>query len=162
MKKTDIALILGVIVVIIISIFAFSGSSQKIEKPILLEDDFNGLKEISYSEYNELVENDSKFILLIVREGCTYCESFEPIIEETSIEKNIPVYMVDIATFSEDEMSKFYESNRFLSKGEWGTPTTLVLQGDQVIDSLEGLTEKDKLIEFLDENVQVAKSETSE
>ena len=32
MKKTDIALILGVIVVIIISIFAFSGSSQKIEK----------------------------------------------------------------------------------------------------------------------------------
>ena len=158
MKKTDIALILGVIVVIIISIFAFSSNSNKIEKPILLEDDFTGLKQIKYSEYSDLVENDSKFILLIEREGCSYCEAFEPIIEETTLEKEIPVYKVDIAEFSDDDINNFYESNRFLKKGDWGTPTTLVLQGDQVIDTLEGYVEKDELVEFLDENVEVAKA----
>lgn len=156
MKKTDIALILGVIVVIIISIFAFSGSGNKIEKPILLEDDFAGVKEIGYSDYSQMVEENKNFVLLVVREGCTYCESFEPIMEETVNEKNIPVYVIDIATFTEDELNEFYESNKFLSKGDWGTPTTLVLQGSVVIDSLEGMTEKDKLIEFLDENVKIA------
>ena len=45
-----------------------------------------------------------------------------------------------------------------MKKGDWGTPTTLVLQGDQVIDTLEGYVEKDELVEFLDENVEVAKA----
>ena len=155
-KKTDIALILGVILVIVISIFAFSGNENKIEKPIILDDDFAGVKELAYTDYSKMVEENKNFVLLIVREGCTYCESFEPIMEETSTEKNIPVYLVDIATFTEDELNEFYESNKFLSKGDWGTPTTLVLQGSTVIDTLEGMTEKDVLIEFLDENVKIA------
>lgn len=155
MKKSDIALILGVVIVIILSIFAFSNKGENMKESVTLSDDFAGVKQISYSEYNTMVEEDKTFILLVSREGCTYCESFAPIIEEVSNEKNIPIYKVDIATFEEDELEEFNSSNSFLKRGDWGTPTTLVLKGTEVIDTLSGLTEKDKLIEFLDENVVV-------
>jgi len=155
MKKTDIALILGVVVVIIISMFAFSNKTPKTETPVTLSDNFGEVRQISYSDYNTMVEDENTFILVVSREGCSYCESFIPIIDEVSKEEQIPVYIVDLATFTEDEATAFTESNSFLKRGDWGTPTTLVLKGTEVIDTLAGYTEKDSLIEFFDETVVV-------
>lgn len=155
MKKSDIALILGVVVVIIISMFAFSNKTPKTETPVTLSDNFGEVRQISYSDYNTMVEDEKTFILVVSREGCSYCESFRPIIDEVSKEEQIPVYIVDLATFTEDEATAFTESNSFLKRGDWGTPTTLVLKGTEVIDTLAGYTEKDSLIEFFDETVVV-------
>lgn len=155
MKKSDIALILGVVVVIIISMFAFSNKTPKTETPVTLSDNFGEVRQISYSDYNTMVEDENTFILVVSREGCSYCESFRPIIDEVSKEEQIPVYIVDIATFTEDEATAFTESNSFLKRGDWGTPTTLVLKGTEVIDTLAGYTEKNSLIEFFDETVVV-------
>lgn len=155
MKKTDIALIVGVVVVIIISIFAFSNKTNKIEKPVVLSDNFGEVKEISYSDYKNMIDENKTFIIEIIREGCTYCEQFAPIVKEVVEEKKIPVYSIDIATLEENEMEEFQQSNKYLKNNEWGTPTTLVLQGSEVIDSLSGYTEKDKLVEFLDKNVKL-------
>lgn len=155
MKKSDIALILGVVVVIIISMFAFSNKTPKTETPVTLSDNFGEVRQISYSDYNTMVEDENTFILVVSREGCSYCESFRPIIDEVSKEEQIPVYIVDLATFTEDEATAFTESNSFLKRGDWGTPTTLVLKGTEVIDTLAGYTEKDSLIEFFDETVVV-------
>lgn len=155
MKKSDIALILGVVVVIIISMFAFSNKTPKTETPVTLSDNFGEVRQISYSDYNTMVEDENTFILVVSREGCSYCESFRPIIDEVSKEEQIPVYIVDLATFTEDEATAFTESNSFLKRGDWGTPTTLVLKGTEVIDTLAGYTEKDSLIEFFNETVVV-------
>lgn len=158
MKKSDIALILGVLVVIIISIFAFSNKIEKTEKPVTLSDNFAGIKDISYSEYNTMIEEEKTFILVVSREGCTYCESYAPVIEELSEEEQIPIYVIDIATFTDEEADEFNESNSFLKRGEWGTPTTLVLKGTEVIDTLSGYTEKDEVIDFFNENIVVPES----
>ena len=155
MKKFDIALIVGAILVILISIFAFSNKEEKIEKPVVLSDSFAEVKSITYSEYKDMQDNNKTFIVLIVREGCSYCEKFAPIVQEVVAEKGIPVYQIDIATLEEDELDKFQNSNSYLRNNDWGTPTTLVLQGIEVIDSLSGYTEKDELVKFLNKNVKL-------
>lgn len=162
MKKSDIALILGAILVIIISIFAFSGS-EKITTPVTLSDDFAEVKTIAYDDYKTMLDEEKTFIIVIEREGCSHCERFNPVIEEVATEKATPIYRVDISTFTDEEMTKFSESNRFLKSTEWGTPTTLVLKGKTVVDSLPGYREKEEFISFLDKTVKVnSKSEETE
>lgn len=158
MKKSDIALILGVVVVIIISIFAFSNKTEKTKKPATLSDNFAGIEDISYSEYNTMIEEEKSFVLVVSREGCTYCESYAPVIKEVSEEEQIPIYVIDIATFTDEEAEEFNESNSFLKRGKWGTPTTLVLKGKEVIDTLSGYTEKDEVIDFFNKNIVVPES----
>ena len=155
MKKSDIALIVGVLLVIILSIFAFSSKKETVEKPVVLSDSFGEIKEINYTDYKTMIDEEKTFIILIVREGCTYCEQFAPIVKEVVEEKQIPIYSIDIATLEENEIDEFQASNSYLKNKEWGTPTTLVLQGSEVIDSLSGYTEKEKLVEFLDKNVKL-------
>ena len=162
MKKSDIALIVGVILVILISIFAFSGKEDKIEKPVVLSDSFAEVKSTTYSEYKEMLDNNKTFIILIVREGCSYCQKFEPIVKEVVSEKSIPVYQIDIATLEENELQDFQNSNKYLKNNDWGTPTTLVLKGSEVIDSLSGYTEKDEFVKFLDKNVKLPEVDTQE
>ena len=153
MKKSDIALILGVIVVVIISIFAFQDTEAKVEEPVVLSDDFAEVKQISYDEYDTMLSEEKTFILVISREGCGYCDMYLPIIKEVAEEEQLPIYSVDLATFSEEESLAFTESNSFLKKGDWGTPTTLILRGSEVIDELSGYTEKESVIEFFDKSI---------
>lgn len=160
MKKSDIALIVGVVLVIILSIFAFSSKANKIEKPVTLSDNFGEIKEIKYSDYKSMIEEGKTFVILIVREGCTYCEQFAPVVKEVVEEKKLPVYSIDISTLEENETEEFQNSNKYLKNNEWGTPTTLVLQGNEVVDSLSGYTEKDKLVKFLDKNVKLPEETT--
>lgn len=155
MKKSDIALIVGVLLVIILSIFAFSSKKDNIERPVVLSDNFAEVKDIKYADYKNMLEEGKTFVILIVREGCTYCEQFAPIVKEVVEEKKIPIYSIDIATLEENEVEEFQKSNSYLKNKEWGTPTTLVLKGSEVVDSLSGYTEKDKFVKFLDKNVKL-------
>ena len=52
-------------------------------------------------------------------------------------------------------MSSLSESNSYLKRNQWGTPTTLVLVGENVVDSLEGETDEEALLEFFEENIVV-------
>lgn len=160
MKKSDIALIVGVLLIIIISIFAFSSKKSSIERPVVLSDNFGEVKDIRYTDYKKMLDDGKTFIVMIVREGCTYCEQFAPVVKEVVEEKKLPIYSIDISTLEDDEVEEFQKSNSYLKNKEWGTPTTLVLQGSEVVDSLSGYTEKDKLEEFLDKNVKLPEEES--
>ena len=60
------------------------------------------------------------------------------------------MYYVDTDTFTEEDWNKFETSNTFLKKnsGNWGTPTTIVLAGNEAVDYIEGETTADKLQEL--------------
>lgn len=155
MKKSDVALIVGALLVIILSIFALSNNKEKIERPVVLSDNFAEIKNIKYTDYKQMLDENKTFVIIIVRDGCTYCEQFMPVVKEVVEEKKTPIYSIDIATLEQDEIEEFQKSNSYLKNKEWGTPTTLVLRGSDVIDSLSGYTEKKKFIEFLDKNVKL-------
>ena len=78
---------------------------------------------------------------------------FIPVMTEVSNEYSIPVYSLNLANITNDEYNLLTNSNSYLKREQWGTPTTLLLQGKTVIDSLAGYTEKENLVSFLEENI---------
>lgn len=157
MKKSDLILI-GVVVLIIILSFVSSKGNIKLEEveyPLTLVGE-SGLQEITYEQYKKFVDNNDAFIVIIEREGCGYCTMYMPIVEEVSKEKKIPLYYIDIANISKDELNELSTKNSYLKKNsDWGTPTTLFMLGNRVLDAIDGYVEKNKFLSFIDGKVVV-------
>ena len=156
MKKTDFILIGGVLLLIVLALFSTSGNVvlEDVEYPLTLAGDV-GLHQITYSQYNEFVDNDDAFILIIERAGCGYCQMYMPIIEEVANEKKIPIYYIDTDTLTSEEFNSLNKSNAYLKRNNWGTPTTLFMLGDRVLDSIGEYVGKDAFLKFIDGKVVV-------
>ena len=152
MKKGDLILIGGVILIILLCFLVFKTESNKIEVPVKLEEDA-GFIDITYAEYEEKIDSEKPFMVVIVNNGCGYCEMYIPVIEEVVSEYKLPIYKLNLANLTNDEYNKLSNSNSYLKREKWGTPTTLLMQGSQVIDSIGGYTEKDSVVDFIEENV---------
>ena len=152
-NKSDFILIIGLIIVVVLGCFLMKGQKEEIsyQLPLTLEGDA-GLQLLSYSDYQKKIDNNESFVVILSRKSCSHCANFIPVAKEFASSKNLPMYYVDTDTFSEEDWSSFEKSNTFLkkSKGNWGTPTTIVLAGKQAVDYIEGETTADKLQELYD------------
>lgn len=155
-KQRDIVLVLLVVVLLIVAMIVTIQKNPKldIDLPLTLEGEA-GFTEISYSEYEEKLNQEKAFLVVIVRDGCTYCEAYEPILEEVANEYNIPINYINLSNLSSEEQSELIDSNTYLKNQKWGTPTTLLLYGDIVVDSIGEYVEKDELVSFIEENIKV-------
>lgn len=153
-KKTDIALIAGVIIVIILGCFLMKGTKaeKNYELPLDLTGDV-GLHKLSYSEYQEKIDNNEPFVVIIERTTCSHCQNFMPVAESFANDNGVPMYYIDTDEMEEEDWSKLETSNTFFKKNSdnWGTPTTLVLAGSECIDYIEGETDANSLLELYNE-----------
>lgn len=154
MKKTDYILIGVVIVLIIIGIVSSRGTEalEEIEFPLTLSGEV-GLNEISYDEYEKMVNDGKAFVVVIERTGCSYCQQYMPLMEEVAKEKKIAVTYINTDNLSEEELNKLSTTNKYLKRNEWGTPTTLFMLGDRIVDSIGGYVEKSSIEAFFDGKV---------
>lgn len=154
MKKTDFILIGVVLLLVILGICSSKGSvaQEEVQYPLTLAGEV-GLHQITYTDYEKLVEDKEAFIVIIERTGCSYCQMYMPIVEEVAKEKKISINYIDTDTLSEEEFNLLSTTNAYLKKNQWGTPTTLFMLGDRVLDSISGYTEKDNVINFLKDKV---------
>ena len=154
MKKSDFILVGVVLLIVVLSFFSSKGNEEleKVDYPLTLVGSA-GLQQISYKQYEDFVNNGDAFIVVIERAGCSYCIKYMPIVEEVAKEKGIPLYYIDTDTLSSEDMSKLSTTNSYLKKNKWGTPTTLFMLGDRVLDSIGGYVEKDKVLSFIDGRV---------
>ena len=154
MKKSDLILVGAVLVIIVLSIFSTKGTkaTEEINYPLTLAGNA-GLQQITYSDYESKVENGDAFIVIIERAGCSYCVQYMPIVEEVANEKKIPIYYIDTDTLSEDEFNLLSSTNSYLKRNNWGTPTTLFMLGDRVLDNISGYVDKASVLSFLDGKV---------
>lgn len=154
MKKSDFILIGLVLVIIVVAIFSTRGTKaeDEIEYPLTLTGEV-GLNQITYSDYKKMVEDGDAFVVVIERAGCGYCQMYMPILEEYVKEKQIAVTYIDTDTLTEDEFNELSTTNKYLKKNNWGTPTTLFMLGDRVIDAIGGYVEKDSIDSFFKDRV---------
>lgn len=154
MKKSDILLIGVVVIVALVAIFSSKGTiaEEEVNYPLTLAGEV-GLQEITYTQYEEKVENGDAFIVIIERTGCSYCTMYMPIVEEVAKEQKIPVYYIDTANLTEVELNNLSNNNSYLKRNQWGTPTTLFMLGNRVLDAIGGYVEKDSVLSFLDGKV---------
>lgn len=155
MKKSDFILI-GIVLLIVVAAFFSSKGNEKLEEinyPLTLVGEA-GLHQITYAQYEEKVKSGDAFIVVIEREGCGYCTMYMPIVEEVAKEKKIPLYYIDIADITKEELTMLSTTNKYLKRNpKWGTPTTLFMLGDRVLDAIDAYVEKDSVLSFLDGKV---------
>ncbi len=156
MKKTDFILIGVVLAIIAVGVISSKGTlkEEEINFPLALAGEV-GLHEVTYDEYEEMVDNGDAFIVVIERTGCGYCQQYMPIVEEVANEKKIAITYINTDNLSEDEFQKLSSTNKYLKKNQWGTPTTLFMLGDRIVDSIGGYVEKEKVLDFLADRVVI-------
>ena len=154
MKKSDLILVGVVLVIVGLAMFSSKGTKaeEAVDYPLTLAGEV-GLHQITYGEYEDFVDSEEPFIVVIERAGCSYCIQYMPIVEEVAKEKKIPLYYIDTDTLSEEEFNELSTTNNYLKRNNWGTPTTLFMLGDRVLDNIPGYVDKDGVLSFLDGKV---------
>lgn len=157
-NKGDIFLILGLVVIAILGFIVMQDkdAGPKYELPLTLTGEA-GLHQLSYSEYQEKIDNKEHFVVILERATCSHCVTYMPIAEQFASDNNLPMYYVDTDTFTNEDWEKFEKSNSYLkkAKGEWGTPTTLVLAGSEAVDFVVGVTEATELKEMYNKYFEI-------
>ncbi len=84
-----------------------------------------GYDKISYSEFNQMLENEETFVLVVGKDDCSYCDIYE----ETMV-KIIKEYELDIKYINTSKLSKseYEEFIGKLDKDISGTPTTVFIE----------------------------------
>lgn len=156
MKKTDFILIGLVVAIIVIAVISTKGNvlEEEIEYPLELSGEV-GLNQISYNDYAAMVENNESFVVVIERAGCYYCQQYMPLLEEYADNMQIAINYIDTDTLSEEEMNLLSTTNNYLKKNQWGTPTTLMMVGERVVDSISGFVEMDSIDAFFKNRVVI-------
>ena len=152
-KQRDLVLVLLVAVLLVMALILTGKKEPKldIELPIALAGEV-GFTEMSYSEYAEKLNVAEPFVVVIKRDGCGYCEMYDPIVSEVANEYSLPIRYINMSNLTEEEYNNLGKSNSYLRKENWGTPTTLFMYGEHVVDSISGYVEKDTRVEFVKEN----------
>lgn len=151
--QRDIILVLLVAVLLVMALVLTGKKEPKvdIELPIALEGTA-GFNEITYAEYEEKLNTEAPFVVVIKRDGCSYCEMYDPIVTEVANEYNLPISYINLTNLTQEEQTLLSNSNSYLKKEQWGTPTTLFMYGETVVDSIGGYVEKEEFVEFAKEN----------
>ena len=99
------------------------------------DDDNSNIEMITYSEYEKLQKDYKDAIVIVVRDGCSWCEKFESVAEKIAEEYTTPVY--------------YYKYDGKISVTF--TPTTMIIKNGYVVDSVEGYKEYSDMEEILDD-----------
>lgn len=105
------------------------------------------LKDISYKELNEKIENKDSFILEVVQTGCSNCTAFTPKFKSVLEDYEITAYQMNITNLSESDSKKFLDDYDVD-----GTPTILFFvdgKDSGKMKRLEGNQDKSVIISKL-------------
>ena len=154
MKKSDFLLIGVLLLIVGLALFSSRGNVEleEVKYPLTLVCD-DGLQQLTYSQYEEKINSKDPFIVIIERASCGYCTMYMPIVKEVANEKKIPIYYIDTDTLTSEEFNELNTSNSYLKRNQWGTPTTLFMLGDRVLEYIDRYVEKDSFLSFLDGKV---------
>lgn len=117
-----------------ILVIALTGCSSKSD----------GIKEISFNEFEKKISNKDTFALYIGNEGCSHCISYLPTLKSVVNKYNITLYHLDNSKLSEKESSTF---KNYVSIS--GTPTVVfITKGEEetTLNRIVGEASKEETI----------------
>ncbi|MFV0498715.1 MAG: thioredoxin family protein [Bacilli bacterium] len=142
-SKKEIGILLGIvgIGIIIFTVFqlAFNDNDGK---------EFNKLvPTITYSEFQEKINNSDDFILIYGSETCSACKDYKATITEVFKDdyKDIDTFYIDIDSFSDGDKSSIAS---YL--GAKSTPTSYIFISGVMNDSIEGNQDLESIVNFFE------------
>lgn len=161
-NKGDIFLIIGLVVVVVLGFLVMKdkNAGPDYELPLTLSGEA-GLQELSYVEYQEKIDNDESFVVILERATCSHCVSYLPVAESFANDNQLPMYYIDTDTFDSDDWESFEKSISYIKKanGNWGTPTTVVQAGYDTVGYIRGETTAEKLLELYNKYFDMGEDE---
>ena len=110
----------------------------------------SGLENISYSEYKELISNKENFVLEVMRDGCSHCETLKPRLESVASEYNLDIKVINLAHLSDEDYIEFTKEI-----GTGATPTVIFYKkGEEksVATRIIGSVSEEKIINKFKDN----------
>ena len=105
------------------------------------------LVQLTISELQEKINNKETFILVVTKDGCSYCESYKPVLQDVLVEYDIVGYELNQTTLTSKEDQNTYEE---LVPNITGTPTTVFFKNGEettVSNRLVGAVKRDKVVD---------------
>ena len=101
-----------------------------------------------FSNTGKKTTSSSKYeVYYLGREGCGYCQLFNPNIENIKKNYGIDYTYIDIEEITDQELSNYLE--KFKITDGFGTPTIAIMQGDKFIANHIGYLTEQELYSFL-------------
>lgn len=135
-KKT---LILLFVCFFVVALIVFSSMLEEGKSKKYLSDFYNNFK----STENKLV--------MIGRDNCSWCSLFKPILDSMSEHYDFEFLYVNTNELTNSTFNKLLNQINVDSE-DFGTPYTIVVRDEKVIDSLGGYVNEPELLDFLIEN----------
>lgn len=171
MKNNKILVILGivlaVILIIICSMVGTDSNNTKTDKVMedgqtivtnaqkeseaVKDEEKKEFTQINVDKYLEYYAGEENKIVLVARPTCHYCQIAEPILQNISFKYNIEINYLNTDEFSDDDQTKFINSDDTFKDG-FGTPFLLIVSNNKIVSSVNGLTDEDHYISFFKTN----------
>lgn len=171
MKNNKILVILGIvlaaILIIICSMVGTDSNNTKTDKVVedgqtivtnaqkeseaVKDDEKKEFTQINVDKYLEYYAGKENKIILVARPTCHYCQIAEPILQNISFKYNIEINYLNTDEFSDDDQTKFVNSDDTFKDG-FGTPFLLIVSNNKIVSSVNGLTDEDHYISFFKTN----------
>lgn len=171
MKNNKILVILGIvlaaILIIICSMVGTDSNNTKTDKVMedgqtivtnaqkeseaVKDDEKKEFTQINVDKYLEYYAGEENKIILVARPTCHYCQIAEPILQNISFKYNIEINYLNTDEFSDDDQTKFVNSDDTFKDG-FGTPFLLIVSNNKIVSSVNGLTDEDHYISFFKTN----------
>ena len=103
------------------------------------------INEIDYKTFKKIFQTEGKSLLVLVKDGCAFCERYLPVFENTLSELNIKAYKINITNLSESNLVDIF---KYIDYD--GTPTTFTIINGKATHSLTGLVDSETLKAFID------------
>lgn len=123
-----------------------------VDESAKLEDDTPNLTKIDYDGYEKLLNSDEKFVVVLGQTGCGACNSAKPVLDAVAEKHSIEINWLNLTNMSSDDGASLMSSLEYFEDSSISTPTVLIIQDKEVVDSLESATDEEGYIDFFKEN----------
>lgn len=97
------------------------------------KNNYSQIKTISFSEFEKIVTEQEKLVVIVSSSACSHCLNFEPVVNKVLTELNSSIYRLDILSLTipdKNKLDTYYTIT--------GTPTLLSIKNGIVIDATSG------------------------
>lgn len=110
----------------------------------------DSISEIKYADFQKKIADKESFILEVVQDGCSYCESFTPKFDKVLTKYEVKANSLNLTDLSDAERKEF-NNNYQIS----GTPTVLFFKDGKessILNRISGNKDEDTIISKLKVN----------
>lgn len=100
------------------------------------------------NEFYDAFAGSENKLVMIGRDNCSWCKLFKPILDSFVDEYDMDYVYVNTNKLTDSSLKKLLNDIN-VSSDEFGTPLTLVVKNNTVVDKLTGFTDESELFEFL-------------